>query len=104
MLTTIFPDKAQILPTNSTRGYAGFTKVRLHRVPALGYSSTSNLISASSEKANITDRKAIEENLALGEHVKKGTFFSLSISYGAGAYLVFVASIRGLGYAELEEI
>lgn len=24
------------------------------------------------EKANITDRKAIEENLALGEHVKKG--------------------------------
>ncbi|KAJ9106580.1 hypothetical protein QFC20_004072 [Naganishia adeliensis] len=49
----------------------------LHRLgrdyPDPSYEFNKRLRRVYEKKADITDRKTIEENLALGEHVKKGT-------------------------------
>ncbi|GHJ85076.1 hypothetical protein NliqN6_1478 [Naganishia liquefaciens] len=55
----------------------------LHRLgrdyPDPAYEFNKRLRRVYEKKANITDRKAIEENLALGEHVKKEVLAMLSL-------------------------
>jgi hypothetical protein len=76
---------AQIRAMNSTSAFVECTRVR----PFLGFPplllsppfpscpllvvKQRLIVLPSAEKADITDPKLIEENLALGEHVKKGT-------------------------------
>lgn len=66
---------AQIRAMSSTSAFVECTRVRLFSLslytplPCPGRL----IVLPSAEKADITDPKLIEENLALGEHVKKGT-------------------------------
>lgn len=63
---------------------------------------TENLIIPSAEKSTITDPKAIEENLALGEHVKKGTY--LAPIYTPGTLIDVGLIYRGTRDAQFEKV